>query len=171
MTSNDLSTSVLLPSSQPDDPVHGLLPPWPWRNMLIWCLMSWAFTGSCDKSVLEVNKLVRDVLQAPNFSLKKLEGFNARTESMRMEQQASATGNLFSTDQWHQTTVDIPVPTKEPNQAGNSQCFSIEGFHHQSILDIIHNVFAEASTKWFHLTPFKKVGAHAFSENVVQSDT
>ena len=156
MTSNDLSTSVLLPSSQPDDPVHGLPPPWPWRNMLIWRLMSWAFPGSHDKSVSEVNKLVWDVLQAPNFSLEELEGFNARTESMRMEQQASATGDLFSMDQWRQTTVDIPVPMKEPNQVGNGQHFSIEGFHHRSILDIIHNVFAEASTKWFHLTPFKR---------------
>jgi hypothetical protein len=82
MTSNDLSTSVLLPSSQPDDPVQGLPPPWPWRNMSIWCLMSWAFTGSRDKSASEVNKLVRDVLQAPNFSLEELEGFNARTESV-----------------------------------------------------------------------------------------
>ena len=133
--------------------------------------MSWAFTGSHDKLASEVNKLVQDVLQAPNFSLEELEGFNACTESMRMKQQASATGDLFGTDQWRQTTVDIPVPTKEPNQVGNSQCFSIEGFHHQSILDIICNVFAKASTKWFHLTPFKKVGAHAFSENFVQSDT
>ena len=174
VTSNDLSTlftSVHLPSCQPDDPVQGLPPPWPWRNMSIWRLMSWAFTGSRDKSASEVNKLVQDVLQVPNFSLEELEGFDARTESMRMEQQASATGDIFSKDQWRQTTVDIRIPTKEPNQAGDGQCFSIEGFHHRPILDIIRNVFAKASTKWCHLTPFKKVGAHAFSENFVKSDT
>ena len=162
VTSDDLSTSIHLPSSQPDDPVQGLPPPWPWRNMSIWRLMRWAFTGSRDKSLSEANKLVQDVLLAPDFSLEELEGFDAHTESMRMEQQASATGDFFGKDQWRQTTVDIPVPSKEPSEAGFGQPFSIDGFYHWPILDIIRNVFAEASTKWFHLTPFKKVGAHSF---------
>ena len=112
-----------------------------------------------------------DVLQAPNFSLEELEGFDAHTESMHMEQQASATGDIFSKDQWHQTTVDIPIPMREPNQAEDGQCFSIEGFHHRPILDIICNMFSKALTKWFHVIPFKKVEVHAFSKNFVKSDT
>ena len=139
--------------------------------MSIWCPTSRAPTGSHDKSVSKVNKLVWDVLQAPNFSLEELEGFDAHTESMHMEQQASATGDIFGKDQRHQITVDIPIPIKEPNQAGDGQHFSIKGFHHWPILNIIRNVFAKALTKWFHLTPFKKVGAHAFSENFIKSDT
>lgn len=89
--------------------------------MSIWRLMSWAFTGSHDKSMSEVNKLVQDVLQVPNFSLNELEGFDAHTESMYMEQQASATGDFFHKDQWCQTTVDISILTKELNHTGNGQ--------------------------------------------------
>ena len=76
-----------------------------------------------------------------------------------MEQQASVSEDFIGLDRWCQTPVDILVPTREQSQAGNGQRFTIEGLYHQSILDIIRNVFAEASLKWFHLTPFKKVGA------------
>ncbi|KAF8419790.1 hypothetical protein L210DRAFT_3655102 [Boletus edulis BED1] len=117
----DLSTTVRIPSSQPDEPVQGLPPPWPWKNMSIWHLMSWVFTGTREKSLLEVNKLVRDVLQAPNFSVEELEGFDARTESIHMDQQASVTSNFISSDKWRQTPVDILVPTREESRTGNGQ--------------------------------------------------
>ena len=33
----------------------------------------------------------------------------------------------------------------------------MDGFRYRSITDVVHAVFAEASSKWFHLTPFKKL--------------
>ena len=42
-------------------------PPWPFTNMSIWRLMRWMNTGSSSKSEGEVDHLVNDVLNAPDF--------------------------------------------------------------------------------------------------------
>ena len=65
------------------------LPPWPWKNMSIWRMMTWMMTGSKQKSEAEVTRLA-NILQADNFELHDLRGFNAHTEMKRFDRSESA---------------------------------------------------------------------------------
>jgi len=124
--------------------------------MTIWRLMTWAFASSCQKSAREITQLVHDVIQAPDFSVTQLTGFNARTETHHLDaaQKTIRVDDPFGLDKWQCQSVNIFIPTREKNPAGNGQPFTIEGFYHQPLLDVIHAVFAKALSKWFHLTPF-----------------
>jgi len=133
------------------------LPPWPWTNMLIWHLMMWKNTGSTQKSHSEVTHLVHEVLQAPNFNLQDLSNFNASRETARFDtaQKGLPPGDPFGIDKWKCTAVDILVPTREKKEEGNGQMFTVGSLLYKPITDVVRAVFSEASSKTFHLTPFK----------------
>ena len=154
-----LSSSLL--SSQPDNP-HAHAPPWPWANMSIWHLMQWMTTGSHQRLNFEVTRLVCDVLQAPDFNIGELQGFDVQTKARHLDAAMNAlpTDDPFSMDQWKWAVMDLLISTREKNLAENRHIFSIEGFHYQPLLDVIHSIFTKALLKWFHLTPFKKVCVH-----------
>lgn len=157
---NELSASSPFSLSSQRDIQVKHPPPWPWKNMSIWRLMNWTLTGNRQKSVTEVTRLVQDVLEAPDFRMEELEGFDARLETRRFDaaENALPTDDPLAMDKWKRTTVDIVVPTREKNLTGNGKSFTIEGFYYRPLLDVIRTVFAEPSSKCFHLTPFKKVG-------------
>lgn len=60
-------------------------PPWPLPNMSTWRLMQWALSGDFHKSDSEVNRLVRDVLQAPDFDKAELSEFDAKIAFTMLE--------------------------------------------------------------------------------------
>lgn len=53
-------------------------PPYPFRNMTIYRLMSWMNSGSSVLSETKVSHLVRDVLMADDFDRNDLENFSVR---------------------------------------------------------------------------------------------
>ena len=61
-------------------------PPWPWATMSIWRLMSWKLSGGNQKSNTETTRLVREVLQAPDFNLEDLAAFDVSKESWRFDE-------------------------------------------------------------------------------------
>ena len=121
--------------------------------------MRWKESGSAHKSNSEITRLVQDVLQAPDFNIDDLRNFDASRETRRMDaaQKMVPQHDPFGIDGWRRTTIEISVPTREKNKEGNGRIFSVDGFHYRSITDVMCAVFAEASLKWFHLTPFKKL--------------
>ena len=70
--------------------------------MSIWHLMTWAITGSHQKSTSEVTRLVDDVLQAPDFSIEELAGFEAHRETRRLDaaQNTLCKDDPFGLDKW-----------------------------------------------------------------------
>ena len=64
----------------------------------------------------------------------------------------------FSQDGWHEAKVDIQIPvasrTKPPPP---SRTFSIPGFHHRSLVEVIKAAWSESTAKRFHLSPFKRI--------------
>jgi hypothetical protein len=52
--------------------------------------------------------------------------------------------------------AEILVPTREKNPNGNGQPFTIPGFRYRPLTAVIHAAFSEATSKWFHFTPFKR---------------
>ncbi|KIJ58628.1 hypothetical protein HYDPIDRAFT_102299, partial [Hydnomerulius pinastri MD-312] len=135
------------------------LPPWPWKTMGIWRLMMWMLTGSRQKSETEVTRLVNEVLQAKDFDIQDLQGFNAHTEMKRFDtsETSLAEHDAFRKDGWKESAVDILVPTREHNTNGNGQLFTIPGLLHRPLTAVICAAFAEKAARWFHLTPFKRI--------------
>ena len=121
--------------------------------------MTWTITGSPQKSTLEVTRLVHDILQAPDFSTEELAGFDAHMETHHLDatQNTVRKDDPFSQDKWQCRSMDIAIPTWEKNPVGNGKTFMVEGLYYRPLLDVIRAVFAEASSKSFHLTPFRKV--------------
>ena len=141
--------------AQPESSSAGNPPPWPWKNMTIWQLMSWKLTGSCDKSDGELNRLVKTI-HADDFKVDELKDFNAHTQTKVMDEaEESGTEDVFKHDGWKTATVTINIPTRKEDLGGNGKPFSIENFRYQSLTAIVQAAFSEAAFKWFHLTPFK----------------
>ncbi|KIM54557.1 hypothetical protein SCLCIDRAFT_31001 [Scleroderma citrinum Foug A] len=134
-------------------------PPWPWANMSVWRVMNWRLTGSAQKSSAEVNRLVREVIQAEDFNILELDGFNAHTETSCLDaaERALPEDDPFGIDQWKTTNVEISVPTREKNPEGNGRAFCVEGLRYRPLTSVVRAVFAEALSKLFHLTPFKHI--------------
>jgi len=141
-------------------------PPWPWANMSIWWLMNWRLTGSAQKSSAEVNRLVCKVIQAEDFNILELDGFNAHTETLRLDaaERALPEDDPFGTDQWKTTDVEISVPTREKNPEGNGRAFRVEGLKYWLLTSVVRAVFAEALSKLLHLTPFKRIWRSPLTE-------
>ena len=133
--------------------------PWPWSNMSIWHLMSWKTTGGILKSNSEVTRLVHEVLQAPDFNIPDLSRFDASREAAWFDvaEKSIPPEDVFGIDRWKYTAIDISVPTREKKKEGNGLAFSVDGLCYRPILDVVCAVFAEGSSKTFHLTPFKRL--------------
>ena len=87
-------------------------PPWPWANMSIWRLMSWKLTGSNQKSNEELTRLVKEVIQAPDFKIADLAEFNALTESRKLDNEGTGVTDVagaFSHDGWKEATPEISI--------------------------------------------------------------
>ena len=57
-----------------------MLPPWPFKNMNIWRLMTWKVLGSGHMSEAVVIHLVDDILFTKDFSLEDLQVLNVHIE-------------------------------------------------------------------------------------------
>ncbi|KAI6100080.1 hypothetical protein EDD16DRAFT_1697278 [Pisolithus croceorrhizus] len=122
-------------------------PPFPWPNMSIWSA--------------ETTRLVHDVLLAEDFKPEDLSGFNAQTAIKNMDRlEATPTSNSKSTDApkfwdgWKTNVdVDIQVPSCEKCKSSErcGRIFTVHGFAY------LPASFMEAISKWFHLTPFKRI--------------
>ena len=66
---------------------------------------------------------------------------------------AAATTTPFSTDDWHEVSVEIEVPI--PVRNISPQVFHVPGLHYRSIIQVIKATWG-AGTQ-FHLTPFWKI--------------
>ncbi|KAG2113258.1 hypothetical protein BD769DRAFT_1673788 [Suillus cothurnatus] len=75
-----------VPSSSNCEAISSLKgPPWPWRNMSVWRLMTWMLTGSNQSSEAQTTRLVKEVILAEDFEIKDMKGFNAHTEMRRLD--------------------------------------------------------------------------------------
>jgi len=137
------------PPSEPNEMSHE--PPWPFTNMSIWRLMRWMNTGSWSKSEGEVNRLVKEVLSAPDFCAGDLHNFSTHRENTRLDT-VKKTSPLD--DGFQVTSITIEVPTGEPNDSETSRSYSVPNLHYRNLLNVIKAAFQDPLSRHFHLTPF-----------------
>jgi len=97
-TDNSDPYPSLLEHDPDSEPVH--------KNSTIESLINWQNTGSTSKSNNKVNRLVRDVLRCPGFSVEDLEGFNATRKNQRLDKTDARFPHLHA---FQKTSVTIDV--------------------------------------------------------------
>ena len=139
-------------------------PPWPFENMSKFLLMNWANSGSTQKTEAEITRLGQEVLSSPDFKVEELGSFNAHQGNKRMDKviaAAESSSMLSSHDGWSEVKVDIQVPVASKTRPPSpSQTFSVLGFHHRPLVEVIKVAWSEELAKKFHLTPFKRIHIH-----------
>ena len=137
------------PSPEPNEANHG--PPWPFSNMSVWRLMQWVNTGSRLKSEGEVNRLVNNVLSAPDFRTEDLQNFSTHRENGCLD--AANKANPLG-DNFQVASVTIEVPTGDLCDSETSRSYSVPGLHYRKLLSVIKAAFSDPLSSHFHLTPF-----------------
>jgi hypothetical protein len=110
--------------------------------MSIYRLMSWMNSGSHQKSEAEIQRLVKDVLQADDFDVKHLEGFSVRRSLRELDKPKDQNGEKVTfPDDWIETNVTISIPTKSAVEG--SQAYTVPGFHYRPLVEVIRSAFAD----------------------------
>ena len=128
-------------------------PPWPFSNMSVWRLMRWMNTGSRSKSEGEVDRLVDEVLNSPDFCSEELRSFRAHRENGRLDS-ANKTSPLDDGFQATSVVIEVPTGTGEPNKKEDSHSYLVPGLHYRKLLNVIKAAFQDPLSRYFHLTPF-----------------
>lgn len=138
---------------------------YPFKNPTTYNLVQWYHEGSNTKSISQVNSLVKNVLQAPDFDVTHLDNFEASRELKRLDSyisgtldQPTTTSNdrgFFSGD-WKVGTVHLSLPcaTKKWASEADAPKFPVS-FHYRKFLDVVKEAFFEEESRKFHLTPFR----------------
>ena len=115
-----------------------LLNTWPFQNMSIWKLMHWVNTGSSSKSEGEVDRLVNDVINTPNFHVDDLRNFNTCRQHHRLD-----TSNRTTPleDDFQVTSVTIEVPAGEQDDQSTPRTYPVPGLHSRKLLNVVKAAF------------------------------
>jgi len=151
--SNDLSNlgARAPPPPFPEQNRTGREPPWPFPNMSTWRFMRWLNTGSRSKSEGEANRLVHEVINAPDFQADDLQNFSAHRENGRLD----VTNKTSPLDDGFQVaSITIEVPTGEPSDSETSRPYTVPGLRYRKLLNVIKAAFQAPLSSHFHFTPF-----------------
>jgi hypothetical protein len=148
----DLSNQYLPSNSDSEDSEDGAetLPVSTSSNISETLLMNWQNNGNITKSEGELNSLVRDVLQHPDFNVEDLENFDAGRANKRVDEDAKAAFPFLAG--FKETSVDIEVPSGSTDVP--SRKFSVPGLFYRPLVSIIKGAFADPLSRHFHFAPF-----------------
>jgi hypothetical protein len=120
------------------------------RNSTIKSLINWQNTGSTSKSNNEVNRLVKDVLHHPDFSVNDLEGFNAACENQQLDKVDARSPHLRA---FQETSITINIPSSV--KAKPAHAVKIPALYFQKLMTIIKDAFQSSLALQYHFSPFK----------------
>lgn len=127
----------------------------PFLNATVYRLMSWFYSGSNQKSVAELDRLVKEVILQEDFDVGDLKDFSASRELRRLDTMED--GATFSGEAgWRESSVKIPLPVdKQKLKEATAPTFEIPGVWHRDLLDVIRTAFQDTKAQFYHLTPFR----------------
>jgi len=132
-----------LAEHDPDsEPVH--------KNSTVERLINWQNTGSTSKSNNEVNRLIKDVLCHPDFSVDDLKGFDTTCENQQLDKADARSPHLHA---FQETSVMIDIPSGDKTKP--AQAVKIPGLYFQKLTTIIKDAFQSPLATQYHFTPFK----------------
>ncbi|THH19983.1 hypothetical protein EUX98_g8669 [Antrodiella citrinella] len=129
--------------------------PSPFANMSIWRLMNWMWSGSDKKSMAETDRLVHEVLMAPDFNVLDLKGFSAARETLKLDEHIQTS----TEDGWVESNMVIEVPDGKRHASSSDAdipTFSIPGLVHRPLVEVIKSAWTSTSSSRFHYLPFRQ---------------
>ncbi|THH15068.1 hypothetical protein EUX98_g9523 [Antrodiella citrinella] len=130
----------------------------PFRNTSIFRLMYWQNTGSTTKSAGELNRLVNEVIMAPDFDPSHLKEFSASRELSRLDEDAQEEDEFFpAKDGWRKASVKIPLPkegVKYPSE-DKAPLFEVKGLVYRPLLETIKAAYSDPIVQMYHFIPHK----------------
>jgi hypothetical protein len=108
-------------------------------------------TGSNSKSEGEVDRLVNEVLNAPDFCAKDIQNFNAHRKNSHLDTADKASP---LEDGFQVTSITIEVPPGKLDGQLVPHTYSIPGFRYRRLVNVIKAAFQDPLSRQFHLTPF-----------------
>lgn len=129
----------------------------PFPNPSISRLFQWTYSGSPSKSGAELQRLIDDVISAPDFEKEHLRGVNVRREETRLDQHEEGTGVFSAASGWRSGTVALRVPKEGavfPTES-DAPIIEVTGIQHRSLTEVIRAAYEDASTRLFEHIPFK----------------
>jgi Plavaka transposase len=135
-----------IPSTPPGNAVEDA----GYSNKTTELLMNWQNTGSSQKSDVEMNRLVHEVVLNPEFDLDDLKKFNAQRENWKADTADEQSPQLQT---FQEASIDIEVPSGSKHTP--SRKFSIPGLLYRKITTMIKEAYESPLALKFHYTPFK----------------
>ncbi|KAF8238317.1 hypothetical protein L208DRAFT_1242759, partial [Tricholoma matsutake] len=112
------------------------------------------YSGSNQKSIVELDRLVKEVLIQDDFDVSDLEGFSVAQELHcldMMEDEAAFSGEAG----WKESSVKICLPVdKQKLKEVVAPMFKIPGVWHRDLLEVIRTAFKDTKAQFYHLTLF-----------------
>jgi len=121
--------------------------------------MNWHSTGSKLKSIGELQRLVNEVVNAPDFKQEDLADFSATREAARLDTHQDKKSPLFSAgDGWIERSVPISVPAEGVKHTSENAApvFEVPGLYYRRIVEVVKGAFQEPMAAKYHIAPFKE---------------
>ncbi|KAL1658479.1 hypothetical protein GGF50DRAFT_67162 [Schizophyllum commune] len=132
-------------------------PPWPFENITVYRLMSWLNNGKTMKSEEEVDALVKDVMEAPDFDISHLKGFSASRENARLTRaiaEARESGKASALlKRFDNSPLHIKVPSGKAGVPAAD--FPLPDLLHMKLTDVIKGAFQDSLAQHLHYSPFE----------------
>jgi len=138
------------------DPTHkgGLFAPF--LNATIFYLMNWLYSGSNTKSIGELDRLVKEVILADDFSKDHLKNFSAAHEPNRPDSEDPNKSPFSGENGWKTSTVKLSLPAEGVmhDSEASAPTLDVPNVYHRSLVSTIISVLQDESAKLFHYVPF-----------------
>ncbi|KAF7793821.1 hypothetical protein EIP86_004942 [Pleurotus ostreatoroseus] len=131
---------------------------YPFLNATVFRLVHWVYTGSTHKSHGEVNRLVREVLRAPDFRVEDLEDFDIQREERRLDKATLSEEGLRACG-FKNGTVDIMMPCEKVQHTSYDDVptFSVPDVWTRDMAAVIEAEAKSASAKNLEFNAFEQI--------------
>lgn len=124
-------------------------------NATVALLIQWFYSGTGQKSIADVQRLIDDVILHEDFRAEDLQGISLTRELKRLD----AFESSLQDQGWRKGKVKISVPCpKDTVTESKAVEFEIEGLLYRDLTTVIQNACQDETTmESFHTTPFREM--------------
>jgi len=130
----------------------------PYPNPSIYHLMTWFYNASTSKSLSDLDKLVENVILAPNFKKENFVGFRTSKEAECLDKASSLQSRFSAEDGWTETSIEISLPAEgvEHTSEAGAPKFQVPGLFYCQLLQVVRAALQETLMQHYHLFPYHK---------------
>ncbi|KZT67493.1 hypothetical protein DAEQUDRAFT_673282, partial [Daedalea quercina L-15889] len=130
---------------------------YPFLSPTVFRLMAWANTGSNLKSNDEVQRLVDEVILAPDFNCEELRRFRVTRELERLDSMDKPGDVFTSSDGWHEQSVKIAVPKEHTRFSSEAAApmFEVQDVFVRKLTAVIQSAAEATDAFRFNWLPFR----------------